>query len=113
MTDYQQEQEDELESLECLYPSTFARDKDEPNKKFSIEILPHQDSDEPNHVGIKLFITYPSKYPDEIIRDYRIEIIRGLKDKQIKELDILMNELFTDNIGAPMMFTICTELQEW
>lgn len=113
MTDYKQEQEDELESLEALYPSTFKRDKDEPSKKFSIEILPHQDSDEPNHVGIKLFISYPLKYPDEIIKDYKIEIIKGLKDKQIKELEKLMNEISEDNIGAPMMFTICTELQEW
>ena len=78
-----------------------------------IEILPHQDSDEPNHVGIKLFITYPSKYPDEIIKDYRIEIIKGLKDKQIKELGLMVDEILNDNIGSPIMFTICTELQEW
>ena len=113
MTDYEQEQQDELESLECLYPTTFKRDKDEPNKKFSILILPHSDSDEPNHVGIKLFITYPLKYPEEIIKDFRIEIIKGLKDKQINELSDIMIKIFKDDIGTPVMFTICTELQEW
>eukprot|EP01084_Bolivina_argentea_P188772 324857_1 len=112
MTDYEQEQQDELESLECLYPNTFKRDKDEPNKKFSIEILPHPDSDEPNHIGIKLHVSYPCKYPEETA-SFRIECIKGLNDKQMQKLSELCITLSNDNIGSPSMFTICTELQEW
>eukprot|EP01083_Nonionella_stella_P015863 44386_1 len=112
MTDYESEQQDELESLECLYPTTFKRDKDEPNTKFMIEILPHPDSEEPNHVGINLVVTYPATYPDTIAT-FRIECIRGLNDKQMNEIRELFVTLSNENIGAPSMFTICTEMQEW
>eukprot|EP00485_Elphidium_margaritaceum_P007540 CAMPEP_0202692884 /NCGR_PEP_ID=MMETSP1385-20130828/7153_1 /ASSEMBLY_ACC=CAM_ASM_000861 /TAXON_ID=933848 /ORGANISM="Elphidium margaritaceum" /LENGTH=302 /DNA_ID=CAMNT_0049348487 /DNA_START=26 /DNA_END=934 /DNA_ORIENTATION=+ len=112
MTDHEQEQIDELESLECLYPNAFSRDPDAPNKKFSIDIVPHQDSDEPNHVAIKLFVTYTDQYPDESAQ-FRVEIVKGLKDKHCKELTNLIAQISDDNLCSPMMFTICTEVQEW
>eukprot|EP00484_Ammonia_sp_Unknown_P022757 CAMPEP_0197029852 /NCGR_PEP_ID=MMETSP1384-20130603/9212_1 /TAXON_ID=29189 /ORGANISM="Ammonia sp." /LENGTH=306 /DNA_ID=CAMNT_0042459091 /DNA_START=95 /DNA_END=1015 /DNA_ORIENTATION=+ len=112
MTDYEAEQADELESLECLYPTTFKRDKDDPNSKFVIEVAPHQDSDEPNHVAIKLHVSYTAKYPEESA-NFRIEIMKGLTDKQLPELNELIKSTTADNLGQPMMFAICTELQEW
>ena len=83
-TDYATKQANELKSLEGGWWSLM-RDKDDPDTKFMIKLLPHDDSDESNHVGIRLYVSYPPKYPDEIAK-FRVEVIKGLKDKQVLPL---------------------------
>ncbi|GAN06785.1 hypothetical protein MAM1_0135c06275 [Mucor ambiguus] len=72
MTDYAEEQANEIEALESIYPDEFQAISE---KEFKIAVYP-EEQDEENPRGLSLHVTYTPNYPEEL-PEYDIETIEG------------------------------------
>ncbi|KAG1047417.1 hypothetical protein G6F46_011604 [Rhizopus delemar] len=78
MTDYLEEQKNEIEALQSIYPEEFEAISD---SEFRISIYPdEQDPESPR--ALSLHVTYTPNYPDEL-PEYEIEQIEGQAEESI------------------------------
>ncbi|XP_078398365.1 RWD domain-containing protein 1 isoform X1 [Cetorhinus maximus] len=87
MTDYIEEQHNELEALESIYPDSFTA------------------------VEATIQFTYVEQYPDD---PPSFEIIgqENLQKSDVADIITLLNEQIQENIGMVMIFTLVTAVQE-
>ncbi|KAG1493620.1 hypothetical protein G6F53_012722 [Rhizopus delemar] len=77
-TDYLEEQKNEIEALQSIYPEEFEAISD---SEFRISIYPdEQDPESPR--ALSLHVTYTPNYPDEL-PEYEIEQIEGQAEESI------------------------------
>ncbi|KAM6180647.1 RWD domain-containing protein 1 isoform 3-T3 [Erethizon dorsatum] len=87
MTDYGEEQRNELEALESIYPDSFTA------------------------VQTTLKFTYSEKYPDEAPL-YEIFSQENLEDNDVTDILKLLALQAEENLGVVMIFTLVTAVQE-
>ncbi|KAK6169989.1 hypothetical protein SNE40_018490 [Patella caerulea] len=112
MTDYKEEQNNEIEALQSIYSEELEVIETEPYYVFALE-LSSAAGEEPQDdtITCTLQFTYTPKYPDE---SPQIEITESenLDFDQTKELNRFMRETAEENLGMVMVFTIVSAVQE-
>uniref|UniRef100_A0A8C5PL12 RWD domain-containing protein 1 n=1 Tax=Leptobrachium leishanense TaxID=445787 RepID=A0A8C5PL12_9ANUR len=109
MSDYAEEQRNELEALESIYADSFTVFTTSPSS-FSITVKSEAGEDEEN-VQVTLKFTYVTSYPDEAPL-YEIVSQENLEDSDASELLALLGEQAQENLGMVMIFTLVSAIQE-
>ncbi|XP_068426613.1 RWD domain-containing protein 1 [Clinocottus analis] len=109
MTDYAEEQRNELEAIESIYPDSFTVLSDEP---ISFTVTVTSDPDENGEiVEATLKFTYVEKYPDEPPL-WEIYSQENLEDVDGEDVLALLQQQAEENLGMVMIFTLVTAVQE-
>ncbi|XP_056422350.1 RWD domain-containing protein 1 [Hyla sarda] len=109
MTDYAEEQRNELEALESIYADSFTVFSTSP-ESFSITVSSEAPEEEEN-VQVTLKFTYVETYPDaaplcEIVSQ------ENLEDSDASVVLALLEEQGQENLGMVMIFTLVSAVQE-
>ncbi|XP_078068802.1 RWD domain-containing protein 1 isoform X1 [Mustelus asterias] len=109
MTDYIEEQRNELEALESIYPDSFTVVLENPTS-FTITVTSDTGENEET-VEATIQFTYVEQYPDD---PPTFEIIgqENLQKSDVADIITLLNEQIQENIGMVMIFTLVTAVQE-
>ncbi|XP_020779347.1 RWD domain-containing protein 1 [Boleophthalmus pectinirostris] len=109
MTDYAEEQRNELEAIESIYPDSFTVLSDNPTS-FTITVT--SDAGENGEtVETLLKFTYVENYPDEPPL-WEIQSQENLEDGDVEEILALLQQQAEENLGMVMIFTLVTAVQE-
>ncbi|XP_028985848.1 RWD domain-containing protein 1 [Betta splendens] len=109
MTDYAEEQRNELEAIESIYPDSFTVLSDDPTS-FTITVT--SDAGENNDtVEATLRFTYVEKYPDEAPL-WEIHSQENLDVSDMEDVLTLLQQQAEENLGTVMIFTLVTAVQE-
>lgn len=109
MTDYAEEQRNELEAIESIYPDSYTVLSDDPTS-FTITVT--SDADENGEiVEATLKFTYVEKYPDEPPL-WEIHSQENLEDNDAEDILTLLQQQAEENMGMVMIFTLVTAVQE-
>ncbi|MBN3314999.1 RWDD1 protein, partial [Atractosteus spatula] len=109
MTDYGEEQRNELEALESIYPDSFTVLSENPSS-FTITVTSDAgENDETVQTTLKF--TYVETYPDEPPL-YEIFSQDNLEDSDITDILTLLQQQAEENLGMVMIFTLVTAVQE-
>ncbi|XP_030640165.1 RWD domain-containing protein 1 [Chanos chanos] len=109
MTDYGEEQRNELEAIESIYPDSFTVLSEEPTS-FTITVA--SDAGETGEtVEVTLKFTYVEKYPDEPPL-WEIYSQENLEDSDVEDILALLQQQAEENLGMVMIFTLVTAVQE-
>ncbi|KAI8979664.1 ubiquitin-conjugating enzyme/RWD-like protein [Mycotypha africana] len=108
MTDYAEEQANELEALQSIYPDEFEAISE---KEFTIAVYPdEQDEDHPR--GLSLHVTYTPNYPDEL-PEYEIETIEGtIPQTYYTKIKHSVKNAAEESVGMAMIFTMVMAMKE-
>ncbi|XP_013783546.1 RWD domain-containing protein 1-like [Limulus polyphemus] len=113
MTDYKEDQKNEIGALESIYPSELTVLLEEPFHVFTIDLSTENFSNDPVHiVSVCLKFTYTPGYPDEepLIE---IENCENLEEDDSKELLKFLQNEAQENLGMVMVFTLVSAALEW
>ncbi|XP_012680049.1 RWD domain-containing protein 1 [Clupea harengus] len=109
MTDYGEEQRNELEAIESIYPDSFTVLSEDP-ASFTITVT--SDAGENDEmVEVTLKFTYVEKYPDEPPL-WEIHAQENLEDPDAEDVLKLLQQQAEENLGMVMIFTLVTAVQE-
>lgn len=109
MTDYAEEQRNELEAIESIYEDSYTVLSENP-ACFTITVTSDAgENDETVEVTLKF--TYVEKYPDEPPL-WEIDSQENLEDCDAKEVLQLLQQQAEENLGMVMIFTLVTAVQE-
>ncbi|KAM9768679.1 RWD domain-containing protein 1-like [Dama dama] len=109
MTDYGEEQRNELEALESIYPDSFTVLSENP-PSFTITVTTEAgENDETVQTTLKF--TYSEKYPDEAPL-YDIFARLNLEDNDVADILKLLALQAEENLGVVMISTLVTTVQE-
>ncbi|KAG5271205.1 hypothetical protein AALO_G00177080 [Alosa alosa] len=109
MTDYGEEQRNELEAIESIYPDSYTVLSENP---VSFTITVTSDAGENDEtVEVTLKFTYVEKYPDEPPL-WEIYAQENLEDSDAEEVLSLLQQQAEENLGMVMIFTLVTAVQE-
>ncbi|XP_051576125.1 RWD domain-containing protein 1 [Myxocyprinus asiaticus] len=109
MTDYGEEQRNELEAIESIYPDSFTVLSEGPTS-FTITVT--SDAGENDEmVEVTLKFTYVEKYPDEPPL-WEINSQENLEDSDAEDILALLKQQAEENLGMVMIFTLVTAVQE-
>lgn len=109
MTDYGEEQRNELEAIESIYPDSFTVLSDAPTS-FTITVTSDTGENEET-LELTLKFTYVEKYPDEPPL-WEIFSQENLEDSDAEEILTLLKQQAEENLGMVMIFTLVTAVQE-
>ncbi|KAK2902860.1 hypothetical protein QQF64_010275 [Cirrhinus molitorella] len=109
MTDYGEEQRNELEAIESIYPDSFTVLSEEPTS-FTITVTSDAGENEET-VEVTLKFTYVEKYPDEPPL-WEIFSQENLEDSDAEDILALLKQQAEENLGMVMIFTLVTAVQE-
>ncbi|KAM4771453.1 RWD domain-containing protein 1 [Rhinophrynus dorsalis] len=109
MTDYAEEQRNELEALESIYADSFTVFSTSP-ASFSITVTSEAGEDEEN-VEVTIKFTYVASYPDESPL-YEIVSQGNLEDSDASNILTLLEEQAQENLGMVMIFTLVSAVQD-
>ncbi|XP_006013093.1 RWD domain-containing protein 1 [Latimeria chalumnae] len=109
MTDYSEEQRNELEALESIYPDSFTVVSENPTS-FTITVTSDVGEDEET-VNTILKFTYVEQYPDEAPL-YEIASHENLEDRDFTDVMAVLEQQIQENLGMVMIFTLVTAVQE-
>uniref|UniRef100_A0A671U1J7 RWD domain-containing protein 1 n=1 Tax=Sparus aurata TaxID=8175 RepID=A0A671U1J7_SPAAU len=109
MTDYAEEQRNELEAIESIYPDSFTVLSDDPTS-FTITVT--SDAGENCETVEATFkFTYVEKYPDEPPL-WEINSQENLEESDVEDIHTLLQQQAEENLGMVMIFTLVTAVQE-
>ncbi|XP_014677606.1 PREDICTED: RWD domain-containing protein 1-like [Priapulus caudatus] len=112
MTDYAQEQQDEIEAIQSIYPEEYEEISTDPTC-FSV-FVQTEDYEDDTDVGAActLQFTYTPTYPDEVplVEITNYENITDEDD--VEELQQLLLQQAEENVGMVMVFTLVSALQD-
>ncbi|XP_064618151.1 RWD domain-containing protein 1-like [Liolophura sinensis] len=111
MTDYAEEQRNEIEALEAIYPEIEILET-QPFHKFQLELKSQDAEDDPEHAATAtILFTYVENYPD-VAPVMEVAESENLSEEQVDVLLRVMNEQAEENVGMVMVFTIVSAVQE-
>ncbi|XP_071539898.1 RWD domain-containing protein 1 [Panulirus ornatus] len=116
MTDYKEEQNNEIEALESIYPEEFEILDVEPQHKFKISVKsegsdPYDDL-QVEAAEITLHFEYTPTYPDEP-PVMEVTPIENIEDEDLEDLRVQLQEQCEENLGMVMVFTLVSHSLEW
>lgn len=109
MTDYREEQRNELEALESIYPDSFTVLSDTP-VSFTITVTSDPGEDDET-VESTVKFTYVEKYPDEAPL-YEIVSQENIEDEDARAIISCLDQQVEENLGMVMIFTLVSAIQE-
>ncbi|KAL6137541.1 hypothetical protein ACLB2K_062833 [Fragaria x ananassa] len=121
MTDYEQEQEMEIEALEAILMDDFKEihsgesGLNATKKCFQITLSPLDDeADELTMAPVQLglIFSHMEKYPDEPPL-LNVRSIRGIQGEHIRILREKLQQEASENLGMAMIYTLVTSAKEW
>ncbi|XP_066277938.1 RWD domain-containing protein 1-like isoform X2 [Branchiostoma lanceolatum] len=111
MTDYEEDQANEIEALESIYPDIFEILETEPHC-FKLSVLTETDSyEECDPLGVDLQFTYVPTYPDAP-PDMEVLSPQNLTDEDVRNIQELLQQQAEENLGMVMVFTLVSAVQE-
>ncbi|GFT53898.1 RWD domain-containing protein 1 [Nephila pilipes] len=113
MTDYKEEQRNEIEALESIYPSELKIITDSPEYEFTMDIKTENLRDDPDeYMAISLKFTYVPSYPDEAPI---VEVVdsENFSDQDVEDLMEFLSCKIEENLGMVMVYTIVSEASEY
>lgn len=113
MTDFQEEQKNEIEALESIYPSELEILETEPYHVFTIDVKADAgDQPEDEQMSVKLKFTYVPGYPEEgpLIEAAEFE---NIEEEDVETLVTALKEQVQENLGMVMIFTLVSTATEW
>ncbi|GFO36368.1 RWD domain-containing protein 1 [Plakobranchus ocellatus] len=112
MTDYQEEQRNEIEALQSIYPDEIEILQTEPFHVFTVKVVPQDADNFPDHaMSAAIQFTYTADYPDSMpLMEYADS--DNMDDKQLDSLMDFMKSQAEENLGMAMIFTIISAVQE-
>eukprot|EP00002_Diphylleia_rotans_P040471 TRINITY_DN9598_c0_g1_i1.p1 TRINITY_DN9598_c0_g1~~TRINITY_DN9598_c0_g1_i1.p1 ORF type:complete len:263 (+),score=79.79 TRINITY_DN9598_c0_g1_i1:119-907(+) len=111
MAELTEDQMMELEALKSIYPTEFVESPDSP-ASFAIELQPIHDDANEGHVLIRMEVTLPAEYPN-VVPSIELIPVKGLTASTCRGIKSTVDNLATENIGMPMIFTLASAVQEW
>ena len=112
MTDYKQEQRDEIEAIESIYSEEISVISDNPHR-FTIPVKTEgYDEEEGDGWMVLLKFTFPDTYPD-VIPEIEVEEYEGIEDHLLHDFKVAMGSVAEENLGMAMVFTIVSAGIEW
>ncbi|XP_015909751.1 RWD domain-containing protein 1 [Parasteatoda tepidariorum] len=114
MTDYKEEQRNEIEALESIYPSEMKVLTVDPEFSFTVDIRtePLRNSSDEEYMFVALKFEYVPNYPDEAPL-MEVEESENMSDDDITDLLAFLQNRVEDNLGMVMVFTLVSEASEW
>lgn len=109
MTDYREEQRNELEALESIYPDSFTVLSDTP-VSFTITVTSDPGEDDETVQSTVKFM-YVEKYPDEAPL-YEIVSQENIEDEDARAIISCLDQQVEENLGMVMIFTLVSAIQE-
>lgn len=109
--DYEEEQRNEIEALESIYPEEMTILSTEPFHAFELSLASQVAQDETENATCTIKFTYKAKYPDEA-PEMEITESEKLSDEHLISLEEHMKELANENLGMVVVFTIVSSVQE-
>jgi len=112
MTDYAEDQQNEIDALQSIYPDEIEILEEKPHYQFKIKIMSQDAENHPKHaMSVEVQFTYTSDYPDT---PPLMEFIdsENMDDMQLRLLMDSMKSLCEENLGMVMVFTIISAVQE-
>ncbi|XP_068179599.1 RWD domain-containing protein 1 isoform X2 [Antennarius striatus] len=109
MTDYVEEQRNELEAMESIYPDSFTVLSEDPTS-FTITVT-SEAGDNSETVEATFKFTYVEKYPDEPPL-WEIQSQENLDDGDKEDILTILQQQAKENLGMVMIFTLVTAVQE-
>ncbi|KAF9413234.1 RWD domain-containing protein 1 [Podila epigama] len=110
MTDYKEEQANELEALQSIYPDEYEEISTDPGE-FTIRIVPEeQDGDE--IYSMKLHVKYTETYPDTL-PEFSIDMEEGELEQE--DFDTIMKKVTESGeeaIGMGMVFSMASTAKD-
>ncbi|XP_035686623.1 RWD domain-containing protein 1-like isoform X1 [Branchiostoma floridae] len=111
MTDYEEDQRNEIEALESIYPDIFEILETEP-PCFRLSVLAEADSyEECDPLGVDLQFTYVPTYPDAP-PDMEVLSPQNLTEEDVSTIQELLQQQAEENLGMVMVFTLVSAVQE-
>ena len=113
MTDYKQEQRDEIEAIESIYSEEIDIISENPHR-FTIPVKTAEYDDEESDEGMMTLLkfTFPDTYPD-VIPEIDIEECDGIEDDILDEYKEALVKVAEENLGMAMVFSIVSGGIEW
>jgi len=112
MSDYAEEQKDELEAIESIYSEEIDIIGDCPHR-FTIPIKTDDyETDEADGIFVLLKFTFTPTYPSEAPL-VEFEETENIEDEHLDELKEEIKKQIEENMGMPMVFTIVSAAIEW
>ena len=111
MTDYQEEQANEIEALESIYPEEFTLIETTPTHCFQLPLHAEADPPAEDEVSCILKFTYTKTYPDAA-PVMEVEESDNLNEDDIQAIQELLKEQAEENLGMVMIFTLISAVQE-
>jgi hypothetical protein len=114
-----EEQEMEAEALAAIFDTAFETHSSEQPFVWAVKLVPvdcggNADEEEAaNHIMVKLVARIPLEYPEGMLPELDIEIIKGLSQDNKDELLRLANDEAEANAGMPAIFSICEAVRSW
>jgi len=121
MSDYEQEQEMEVEALQAILMDDIKEiDPSESGiattaRCFQILLSPQDDDfDESAYVPVQLALIFAhtEKYPDEPPL-LNVKSVRGIKPDDLASLKEKLDQEATENLGMAMVYTLVSSAKEW
>ncbi|XP_023233299.1 RWD domain-containing protein 1-like [Centruroides sculpturatus] len=112
MTDYKEEQKNEIEALESIYPNELEILSCDPYHIFTIKIKTESLEESEFEIFVTLKFTYVPNYPDEVPL---IEIIEydNIEDEDVDSLSDYLLSQAEENLGMVMIFTLVSVTLDW
>lgn len=111
--DYKEEQDNELEALESIYPEELEKISDKPYHCFRVLIKGEAKvRDNVKEATVYVQITHTEKYPDEVPVMEVVDEEEALDDFMIDQLQETMKTEAEENLGMVMVFTLISVVQE-
>jgi RWD domain len=107
-----EEREMESQALEAIFDQQFTMLD---ANRWSIIVYPEtNESDEtPNHVGCTVTFKLPDDYPTGSIPIVSVDIIKGLSDEHVTQLEDIANEEANNNLGIPSIYAVIEKIRDW
>eukprot|EP00088_Acartia_fossae_P000999 TRINITY_DN1036_c0_g1_i4.p1 TRINITY_DN1036_c0_g1~~TRINITY_DN1036_c0_g1_i4.p1 ORF type:complete len:239 (+),score=82.21 TRINITY_DN1036_c0_g1_i4:54-770(+) len=112
MSEFLDEQKDEIEALESIYSEEIDFLGDSPHC-FTIPVKTEDYNEDEGEGRLVLFkFTFTEKYPSEEPL-LEVEESENIDDEHLEELNTYLHDMLTENLGMPMVFTIVSAAIEW
>ncbi|KAG0046762.1 RWD domain-containing protein 1 [Gryganskiella cystojenkinii] len=110
MTDYKEEQANELEALQSIYPDEYEEISNDP-AEFSIRVEPDEQDGDDIYV-LKLIVKYTETYPDTL-PEFSIDVEEGELEQE--DFDTIMEKVTAsaeEAIGMGMVFSMASTAKD-
>jgi hypothetical protein len=113
MTEYAEEQADEVEALQSIYPDEFEEITKDP-WSFKITVKSEKsiiDNTDEGRAIVVVEFTFGATYPDDPPK-IELEVQRGLDGDQVASINSALLETANENTGMVMVYTLVTVIQD-